>query len=258
MEPVKSISRGEITELMHIAPIKRGVVPHIHVPLTYADRLRQVLRAFNDREQQGFPNVIRLFGGIHSSHWALIDGDTRLLLCVVFDGNWHDYLRVLARDTPALLHLIWSNCEGWRPLYDSPERGIEAEAEASRRMFEFVQSYQVQLSFWYAHSPRLTVRDIEWLEQLRRAADAGLPLAQADTSAARLYANAMHAQRPLSRQDRLQRALRSYDYDTSGQSGGLRVAAAQLGFRRLAAIFEEPEYLAAYAEAFGSLQGAKP
>lgn len=254
MDAVKSISRAEISELMHIAPIRRGMTA-AERSLPFADRLRLVLRAFNDRETQGFPNVIRLFGGIHSSHWAMIDGDTRLLLCVVFDGKWHDYLRLLARDTPALLHLIWSNCEGWVPLYDDIDaapRSPEQQARASERMFEFVDAFQVPLSFWFAHSPRLTVRDVEWLEELRHATDEG------GGDRAQLYADAIHVSRPLSRQERLEQALQRYDRgEIPGQVRGEHLLAkAQQGFQHLRPLYQEAEYLAAYREAFGTVQGA--
>jgi hypothetical protein len=256
VDPVKSLSRGEISELMHIAPIRRGMTDAPR-SLPFADRLRLVLRAFNDREQQGFPNVIRLFGGIHSAHWALIDGDTRLLLCVVFDGGWHDYLRLLARDTPALLHLIWSNCEGWVPLsdqQDGAEPSAAALARASQRMFEFVDAFQVPLEFWFSHSPRLTVRDVEWLEDLRGATDAG------GGNRAQLYDEAMQRARPLSRPERLRQALERYDRgEIPGQVQGAHLLrTAQLGFQRLYPLYREQEYLAAYREAFGTEDGARP
>jgi len=163
-EPV-SRKRRELTEILHIAPVRRGLVPATargpgSAPITYADRLKTILEAFQRREDQEFPNVIRLFRGIHTAQWALIDGDTRLVLSVVFDGEWHDYLASLTHEVPGFLHLIWSNCEGWEPVANEPEK-----------LFRFIKAYQVRVNFLFAHHPDLTVRDVEWLKALRKAVD---------------------------------------------------------------------------------------
>ncbi|MEY4581679.1 MAG: hypothetical protein RL701_6382 [Pseudomonadota bacterium] len=155
--------RGQISELTHIAPIKQGFAqaPERNLPpIRYADRLRIVLEAFNAREDQAAPGVIRIFRGIHVAHWAMLDGDTRLLLVVVFDGELHGYLRALARDVPAMLNLVWSNCEGWADPRDNPQN-----------LIDFIQRFQVRSNFFYAHNPQLTVPDIDGLLRLRDAAD---------------------------------------------------------------------------------------
>jgi hypothetical protein len=175
--------RGQISELTHIVPIRRGSVPEAErgaaPSLTFANRLRLILSAFNDREDAGFPSVIRLFRMIHVSKWALIDGDTRLLLSVMYDGDFGDYMRSLARDVPAMLHLIWSNAQGWEPF----ERGAAGDLEVTRRNTErlvrFIRAHQVEVSFLYAHHPDLTVRDIEFLKQYKLAFEQGLSPAAA-------------------------------------------------------------------------------
>lgn len=152
----KSRGRGVISELTHIAPIKQGMVPG--KPISYADRLRTMLEVFHKREDPGFPGVIRMFRGIHTSQWALLDGDTRLMLNVIFDGDLHGYLRGLARDVSGVLGLVWSNCEGWQSPYDNPQA-----------LIDFIERYQVRNNFFYAHNPGLTVPDVEGLQSLREA-----------------------------------------------------------------------------------------
>lgn len=164
--------RGQISELTHLVPIRRGLVPAREwgdktareldlAPIarsTYAVRLGTILQAFDDRESSGFPSVIRLFRQIHAAKWVILDGGTRLLLSVVFDGDWGDYMRALARDVPAMLHLIWSNTVGWDPDFLSRERDRRA-----KHLMDFIAAYQLEVSFLYAHHPQLTVRDIDEL-----------------------------------------------------------------------------------------------
>ena len=157
-----SRSRKELSEILHIAPLRKGYVPasELGVPrrdITFADRLKIVLESSNKREDAGFPSVIRNFRGIHTAKWALLDGDTRLILSVVFDGEWHDYLAGLTFVVPGFLHLVWSNCEGWEDVAGSPEK-----------LFRFIQAHQVRVPFFYAQHPELTARDIDWLEALRK------------------------------------------------------------------------------------------
>jgi deferrochelatase/peroxidase EfeB len=154
----KSRGRGELSELTHVAPIKQGLVPG--VGKTYADRLRIVLESFHSREELGFPGVIRLFRGIHTAQWAMLDGDTRLMLNVVFDGDLRGYLRALARDIPGSLGLVWSNCEGWRATHTDTEI-----------LVDFIERHQVRNNFFYAHFPKLTVPDVDALVRLRNALD---------------------------------------------------------------------------------------
>jgi len=174
------LSRGreEVTELVHIAPIRRGLVQRGELPspgICYADRLRTILEAFHRREDEGFPSVNRIFRGIHSAQWALLDGDSRLMLSVVFDGTFNDYMRALAREVPGMLGLIWSNCEGWKPVQGDPDQ-----------MIQFIRRYQVKVAFLYVHHPQLTVPDID------RLIHANVPA-------------------PASAEERLEKALQEYE-----------------------------------------------
>jgi hypothetical protein len=170
-----SRARGVLGEITFIAPIRRGPVPDDEAPNTsprrairFADRLRIVLEAFNDREDQydsvrtrRVPLALRAFGGIHFAHMALIDGETRLLFSVDFDGAPRDYLAGLANNVPWLLHLVFSNCEGWKPVENDPWQ-----------LIRFIEAHQVKTHFWYAHMPELTARDLEFCDAMNQALDA--------------------------------------------------------------------------------------
>lgn len=191
----RSRSRGQISELTHIAPIKQGLIPG-STDMRYADRLRVVLETFNAREERGTPGVIRVFRGLHTASWALIDGDTKLLLSVVFDDDLHGYLRGLVREVPATLALVWSNCEGWADPADDPQI-----------LIDFIERYQVRMSFFYAQYPELTVPDVEELLQLKAAyakADVALPSTRA------LQSELHRAMTPVSNATRIDRLFKVY------------------------------------------------
>jgi Dyp-type peroxidase family len=197
-------------------------------PVRYADRLRVVLEAFNAREEQGAPGVIRVFRGIHQASWALLDGDTRLLMHVVFDGDLHGYLRALARDVPAMLHLVWSNCEGWPEHYEDPDEFIH-----------YIEKFQQRVGFFYAHNPQLTVPDIERLQRLRSAVD---ELADTSADVRELQARLYREDAPSSGELRRAAALTKY-----GDSERLKE-----GFWRLfAPLYTEVEVEHAARESFG-------
>lgn len=247
-EPL-SRRRGEINEILHIAPIRRGLVPKERrgegsAPITYADRLKIILEAFQRREDAGFPGVIRTFRGIHTAEWALLDGDTRLLLSVVFDGDWFDYLAALTREVPGFLHLIWSNCEGWEPVDHAPEK-----------LFRFIQAFQVRVSFLYAHHPELTVQDIDWLLALRRAAEARQLLPALDPGVAAQLA-------PITPEERRDRALAAYERDVraegSDESSVDRAVRAFGGV--MSSLYPAAEVAKAGCETFGDryARGAAP
>jgi Dyp-type peroxidase family len=235
----------ELSEIVHLAPVKPGFIPDSELggapqaPLSYADRLRRVLEAFNAREEQGFPSVIRLFRGIHSASWALVDGDTRLLLNVTFDGDWHHYLRALAYEVPGFLQLIWGNCVGWKRVNGNPEH-----------LFEFIQAHQVRANFLYAHHPDLNVRDVEWLKQLRKSVDG---LGDATASRQALYAAVDRALAPRSKAERLESALDEYARLAKAQLPGKDpIRIAKIAFEdTLKKLYPAADYALAYREAFG-------
>jgi hypothetical protein len=243
--------RGEIMEITHIAPVRRGIVPKelrgkASGPITYADRLKTILDAFQRREDRKFPSVIRLFRGIHVAKWALIDGDTRLLLDVVFDGHFRDYLRSLSHEVPAFLDLIWSNCEGWEPVAKNPDQ-----------LISFIEAYQVKVNFLYAHHPQLTVRDIDWLLELRAAVEAeDLP----DEVRRKLYQCISVQLEPKSTADRQKALLQEFDQtkpETSRPAPAQQVPRTPLeiakgGFKKvIGSLYNDEAYRSAYRESFG-------
>ncbi|HKP59198.1 MAG TPA: hypothetical protein VJV78_20890 [Polyangiales bacterium] len=196
-----SRSRDKISELTHIVPIKQGFIDAPAAgerPIRYADRLRTVLDGFQRREDSRLPSVIRQFRGIHFVQWTLLDGDARLLVNVLFDGDLNGYLRALANEVPGMLNLVWSNCEGWRNPRGNPQY-----------LIDFIQKFQVQVSFMYAQHPQLTVPDVDRLIQLRDLVDEGVGRAQLD---AKFYERT----RPHSAAERLRDAWRNVP-DLDGQ-----------------------------------------
>ena len=193
----RSRGRGQISELVHLAPIKKGKIAPAECAseMRYADRLRTVLEVFNAREDQGTPGVIRVFRGLHNATWSLIDGDTRLLLTVIFDGDLHGYLRGLARDVPATLALVWGNCEGWENPGSDPQK-----------LIDFIERHQVRASNFYAHYPQLTVPDVEALMQLKAAATRLGP----DATIRELQAQVQKDSAPISRATRIERLFEAF------------------------------------------------
>lgn len=236
LEPEQRSSRGATSELTFIAPIRRGEVPD-RSGIRHADRLRAVLEAFNARENAfaggaDVPLALRAFGGIHFAHLALVDGDSRLLFSVDFDGSMHDYLAGLSSEVPHLLHLIFSNCVGWEPVEDQP-----------RKLVAFVESYQVKTNFWYAHAPELSVKDVEWLQSLREVVE---ELARNETTrecGVRLLSEATARNAPRSTKGRLAQLFKAARPDET--------ARAKESFAKgFAKLYSEAEWRAAYEESF--------
>jgi len=230
-----SKTRGQVSELTHLVPIRRGLVPPAESAAagsaseSFADRLQTILRAFDDREGKGLPSVIRLFRQIHSAKWAILDGGTRLLLSVLFDGDWNDYMRALARDVPGLLHLIFANTVGWDRDFAEPTRSAEKRAAA---LMQFIRDHQVEVTFLYVHRTDLTVRDVDKLLPEPR------PLAAEDSLARELGSLA----------ERRKILLEEY----AAQHSPAALEQAKQRFRAvLAPRYPEAAFALAYQEAFG-------
>jgi len=240
----KSCRRGATSEITFIAPIRRGMVTDpVGAGISYSDRLKRVLEAFNEREdafdgKHSVPLALRAFRGIHFAHLALLDGDTRLLFSVDFDGSAADYLAGLSCEVPWLLNLVFGNCVGWTPVNDRPER-----------LIQFVRSYQVKTHFWYAHAPALSIRDIEWLDALRCQLEACLGESKdlGAELAARLMAAATQqaAPRPIGR-----RIAQMFDAQETAGEGKARAVAQRQFQAAFSSIFPEGHWREAYRETF--------
>jgi hypothetical protein len=244
----KSCRRGVTSEITFIAPIVRGLVRDPETAgISYADRLKRVLQAFNERENEfdgtlPVPLALRAFRGIHFAHLALIDGDTRLLFSVDFDGSASDYLAGLSRDVPWLLNLVFSSCVGWESVVDRPDQ-----------LIEFVRSYQVETTFWYAHAPALSVRDIEWLDGLRRELEAGpTDCKTASELVVRLQAAATQRAAPRSIKQRIEQMFAAQEEVKSGA----RKQAQELFKLAFSQIFPLNEWQEAYRETFQEAVGS--
>jgi hypothetical protein len=251
-ETLFSQQRQELNEIVHIAPLRMGMVPKAErgkdsPEIRYIDRLGAILDLYNAGEEQGFPSVIRIFRGIHTAKWALIDGDTRLMLSVVFDGDWYDYLRGLALTVPALLDSIWSNCEGWRSL----------EKEPDKRLFDFIRRYQVKARFFYAHHPALSVREVDTLTVSRDALKKIKCTAEHHDCRALVQEKIATKLAPRPWDDRQQAALAEYEAGQK-ETGGPGIAQHQAAFRAVVGtLYEAKRFNLAFKEAFGEAIGGR-
>jgi hypothetical protein len=230
--------RGAASEITFIAPVKRGNVTDSKYNISYSDRLKRVLSVFNDRED-GFDGVapiplgLRAFEGIHFAHLVLIDGDTRFLFAVNFDGSASNYLAGLSTDVPWLLHLVFSHCVGWNPVNDKPDV-----------LIRFIERHQVETNFWYAHDPVVSVRDIAWGNALRRELESAPIGSTPSDNAQRLQAVATQFSAPRPYQRKLAQLF------AARPSAELALAKKQFQgvFEPL---FSAPEWKGAYRETFG-------
>jgi hypothetical protein len=248
MADLPSHRRGAVSELAFIAPVRNGSfkLPNASdeaLQVRYSDRLKRVLDAFDDREDHyekfalpRVPLALRAFGGIHFAHLVLLDGGSRLLFVVNFDGSIRDYLAGLANQVPALLNLVFSHCVGWEPVTNRPEQ-----------LIKFVEGYRVQTNFWYAHDPSFSARDVQWLAALRAA----LNSAPSDASAAELVASLL-AQVGQARAPQSLRQQMDAMFADAEQRKPLYLEISKAQFKGLfATLFDRHDWEPAYIETFG-------
>jgi hypothetical protein len=248
MADLPSHRRGAVSELAFIAPVRNGsfTLPGAaagSLQVRYSDRLKRVLEAFDDREDhyekleiRRVPLALRAFGGIHFAHLVLIDGGSRLLFVVNFDGSIRDYLAGLANHVPALLNLVFSHCVGWEPVANRPEQ-----------LIKFVERYRVQTNFWYVHDPGLSARDVQWMAALRAALHAAPSHATSTELVANLLAQVGRASAPVSFKDQMAAMFAEAE---ERRPHYLEIAEAQ--FKALfGALFDQQDWQNAYIETFG-------
>ena len=180
------------TELIVLAPIKRGLVPTLE-SMTYKTRAKLLLKALhsgrkNAHEVQLFralSDAVERVGVIHSVRVAVIEGndgsEDKILLSVNFDGAYEAYVRVIWQKSARLLDLIFCNTErhttGWDHSY----------ADWSK----WLREHQVETPFYYG-APGLTRADVTYLRMLenfeRRAKDADLATLRIATPSAEAIA----------------------------------------------------------------------
>lgn len=158
------------TELTVIAPIKHGFIENVDT-MTYASRLRLLLnvlfelrKAADERkpsERKPSPTTgaragreyvgpLERLQTLHFVQWALIDGDTKLMLNVTFDRSWEAYIRDIVDLAGPLLDVILCHCAD----YEGHDTSLGYEKFA-----EWVRAHQVENDFFFAAEPGLTADD---------------------------------------------------------------------------------------------------
>lgn len=172
------------TELTLIADIKAGFVP-IPDPTSYASRLRTTLEfLFQSRQRAverdglvGNAGPLERLRSLHFVHWSIHDQDRKLLLAVDFDGPWEPYIRAIVDEAGPILDVIFSHCEGYAgySCYDGYQK-----------FGEWVRKKQVNVDFFYAGAPDVTVDDLRYLQEFERKHTSGKRRESIENAAAKL------------------------------------------------------------------------
>ena len=166
---VQSQHLRKSSELLLIAPIKKGLVP-VPFTITYAVRLQMLLEGFFGIRQAGierFAGLSKLNGpletvtSLHFIQWAIIDEGTRLLLAVTFEGPWEGYIRGIVDNAGPFLDSIFCHCEGY-----SGGRESHATADGYDGFARWVRQHQVEVSFLHSAAPDISANDVAWLRAL--------------------------------------------------------------------------------------------
>ena len=135
--------QGKVSELTLIAPFApRG-----------AARLRALLQLRNGN----FDDTDRV-GTVHDMRFVFLDNDTKLLFATAYDGEWGPYIDDFATKITDEMDDLFSPCEGW-PGIRSPQ--VKA----------WIAKHQITAECWYVAHPDLTVRDIQRLKRIGKAAE---------------------------------------------------------------------------------------
>src|SRR5215475_10275892 len=135
--------QGKVSELTMIAPFAPGG----------AARLRALLQ-LRDGSFDGTDRV----GTVHDMRFVFLDNDTKLLFATAYDGEWDPYIDDFATKITDQMDVIFSACEGW-PGIRSPQ------------VKDWITKYQITAEGWYVAHPDLTVRDIERVKRVGKAAE---------------------------------------------------------------------------------------
>lgn len=188
----KTCSLLGASDLMVIAPIKRGLVPSLDA-MTYKTRVKRVLRtlhlsrtlAHENELARVLSDAVERVGRIHSVRIVVLEARDQVLLAVTFDGAWESYVRVIWQKVARLLDLVFCNTEGY-------VLGGESSYEA---WGDWLRSAQAKTSFLYS-TPGLTVDDTHYLRMeerlLRRTAHADVDLVRLAVSSAEETADSLY------------------------------------------------------------------
>lgn len=165
---IKTPSLAASTELLVMAPIRRGFVPSLDT-ITYKSRAKLLLKMLHGGRQsqheyrplRAMSDAVERVGVIRSLRVAVVEGrsdiDDRILLSVHFDGSYEAYVRTIWQRAARLLDLIFCNADGYVTGWDRPFDDWNA----------WIRSVQVSTPFFYA-TPGLTYPDQTYLQMLER------------------------------------------------------------------------------------------
>lgn len=198
-------TRGQVSEIAVLAPIRRGRVPGER--RTFEQRLRQVIEAIDKRSEQGIPAPLNKIQTVHFGRLLVIrpeqylykfgadetappffddyletpmtadnpDGAAEaspnpyrsyLLTIVSFDGELKPYFRDIADFLGEDFDKLFENCEDFDTTDDF------------EGFWAWIKRYQISLDLFFAAYPDLTVAEIKRLQYFK---------ARFDDFVARLY-----------------------------------------------------------------------
>jgi Dyp-type peroxidase family len=167
-QTVTSKSLRTATELTLVADIKPGFVQTTEL-MSFVTRLGFLLKTLFELrkrsvEQQpsGYVGPLEKLRSLHFVRWSILEG-RKLLLAVEFDRAWEPYIRGIVDDAGPFLDVIFCHCVGYEG---------HATIDGYAKFAEWVRSRQVEVPFFYAGSPDLTVDDQRYLRELARRLDA--------------------------------------------------------------------------------------
>ncbi len=164
-----SKSLRTLTELTLLADIKPGFVP---VPdlMSYATRLGALLKALFglrrqsiEAEPSGYVGPLERLQSLHFVRWSILEGK-KLLLGVSFDRAWEPYIRGIVDEAGPFLDVIFCHTKD----YDG-----HATSDGYAKFSQWVRAHQVDVPFFYAGNPGLTVDDERFLAEYERRVRAG-------------------------------------------------------------------------------------
>ena len=135
--------QGTVSELTVIAPFAPGG----------ADRLRALLQLRNGN----FDDTDRV-GTVHNMRFVFLDNDTKLMLATAYDGDWDVYIEDFVAKIPNEMDVLFSAWEGWPGIH-------------SPKVKDWIAQHQITAKGWYVAHPDLTVRDIQRVKRVGKAAE---------------------------------------------------------------------------------------
>ena len=96
-------------------------------------------------------------GTLHDFRAALIDNDTRMLVTIVYDGDFKPYLEDVLREAGPWLDQIFDGWEGFRGTKDR------------KSVAELVANTHFECDLFYTANPDVTARDVAKMKRLKGA-----------------------------------------------------------------------------------------